>query len=214
MIEKDILYTVYGYGIFPMADSEREDAEIHWLCPEHRAVLIPKDFHVPRRLRRTLRHSGFTVRWNDDFETVMRACGSGRSSTWINEPLIRAYTGLAVEGKAFCLSVFQGKERVGGIYGVQIGAVCTAESMFSTVTNASSAALVVLMEGMMRAGIEMVDIQMPNDHTRQFKPLVIPHEAYMAALHRWQDRRVVLDREDFYLAAGVVLSTQSLSQTS
>ena len=211
----DEAYLAYRDGIFPMADGAHAHDPIRWYYPEFRAVFIPCDFHLPRRLKRWLRHSGFAVRWQDDFESVMRACAENRKGgTWINEPMIALFTELAASGRAYCLSVFQEGKRVGGIYGVCMGGVLTAESMFSRAPNASSAALAVLMRAACDAGIGLVDIQLPNDHTRRFKPTIIPHDAYMAVLHRLRDSRVVIKDMDVYSAAGVLLSTQSFSQTS
>ncbi len=51
----ELLLRAYAAGIFPMADS-RESRNLYWLDPEERGILPLARFHVPRRLRRTLRH--------------------------------------------------------------------------------------------------------------------------------------------------------------
>src|SRR3546814_18383749 len=54
-------------------------------------------FHVPRRLRRTIRGRPFEIRCDNDFEAVIRGCadpGPDRNDTWINDEIVRLYAGL------------------------------------------------------------------------------------------------------------------------
>ena len=50
----DLLLRAYAAGIFPMAESA-EDPELFWVDPERRGMLPLDEFHLPRRLARTLR---------------------------------------------------------------------------------------------------------------------------------------------------------------
>ena len=65
----------YSIGIFPMA-SRRSDRFVHWVAPTMRGVLPLPTFHVPRRLRRTLRADPFDIRCDKDFERVVLACAA------------------------------------------------------------------------------------------------------------------------------------------
>ena len=183
-----------------MAESEAADAEIFWCLPPERAVFIPESFHVPRRLARLVRHTTLMIRWNDDFAEVMRQCGSQRDGgSWINPVLLEAYTALHKAGDAFCLSVFDGDTRVGGVYGVQRGAVFMAESMFSRIPNASSIALVALMRGLARAGIELVDVQFENPHLEKFQPVLLSDNDYRERLMIFRQKPVHLHAAYFTL---------------
>lgn len=214
MLTINILREAYGRGFFPMAESALEEAEIFWCRPPKRAVFLPEHFHIPRRLARLIRSSSLTTRWNDDFAEVMNQCGNQRKEgSWINPEMLRAYTQWHHAGEVFCLSVFEGEDRVGGIYGVQRGGVFMAESMFSRRPNASSIALIALMAGLVRAGIEMVDVQFENPHLTKFHPVLLSRKEYEARLALLILKKVVLRASDFYLDAPNSL-TQSLTQTS
>jgi leucyl/phenylalanyl-tRNA---protein transferase len=209
-----VLLQGYEQGLFPMADGANLNSPIHWYYPERRAVLRPLGFHVPRRLTRFLRGCPWTIRWNDDFRAVMTACGDNRSEgTWINPVLVDAFTALFDAGHAYCLSVFDGHRRIGGLYGVTLGGVYTAESMFSRASNASSVALTTLMAGLAKAGVEIVDVQYANAHTRKFGIDEISHDDYLAALTRFRDKTVDV-KADYFSLDEARSFVQSLTQTS
>lgn len=210
----DLMRHAYGQGLFPMADSRDSAAAVDWYLPPERAVFVPSRFHVSRRLARLLRQQPFELRWNDDLRAVMQACGDVRGDTWINPPLIDAFVQWQQQrGEVFCLSVFQDNRRVGGIYGVQLGALFTAESMFSLVPNASSVALVALIAGLAKAGIQVLDAQIANAHTARFN-LLLWHDAhYQKVLQDLQHQPVTLNKD--YFCFDVVNSfVQSLTHTS
>ena len=50
----EVLLRAYAVGLFPMAE-HREDSTLYWIDPEKRGVLPLDGFHIPRRLRRTVR---------------------------------------------------------------------------------------------------------------------------------------------------------------
>ena len=213
LLSVTLLRKAYENGLFPMAESDEEEAEIHWYRPEPRAILVPDFMHISKKMARLIRKKPFDLRWNDDFRAVMQACGQNRDETWINPVLVNLYTQWHEAGEAFCLSVFRQEERVGGIYGVQIGGVFMAESMFSTVSNASSVALIVLVAGLRKAGIELIDVQFRNPHSDQFGTQEIADADYMEALNRLKDKKVEL-KEDYFCFDLAVEFTQSLSHTS
>jgi leucyl/phenylalanyl-tRNA--protein transferase len=209
-----ILQTAYDQGAFPMAEGSEADSEIFWSRPPERAVLLPDSFHVSRRLARLIRQKPFEIRWNDDFAEVMYQCGQDREEgSWINPEMLAVYTAWHHAGGAFCLSVFQGGSRVGGIYGIQRGGVFMAESMFSRVPNASSVALVVLMAGLVKAGIEMVDVQFENPHSAKFNVTELSNEEYLRELIRLREKPVLL-KADYFTFETAISFTQSLTQTS
>ncbi|MEM1148160.1 MAG: leucyl/phenylalanyl-tRNA--protein transferase, partial [Pseudomonadota bacterium] len=54
------LLECYRRGVFPMADS-REDMRLFLMDPDLRGVLPLQRFHVPKRLRKTVRQDPFRV---------------------------------------------------------------------------------------------------------------------------------------------------------
>lgn len=199
-----------------MAERAEAGAPIHFYHATTRAVIRPDHFHVSRRLARLVRQEKFSAAWNDDFMAVMQACAENRNpaTSWISPELISAYDLWHKAGESYCLSVFHEGIRVGGIFGVHIGgAVATAESMFSTMPNASSVALTILMAGFQKAGIVMVDLQYANDHTNRFKPILLPHETYVEQFNYLQEHSCPLSA-NYFSSETAASFVQSLSQTS
>lgn len=184
------LLAAYRAGIFPWFSEGQPPL---WWSPDPRAVLSVTELHVPRRLRDRLRRGDFELRWNTDFEAVMRACGEQREEgTWITEEMLAGYGALHRRGVAHALAVHRGGELVGGIYGVQIGAVFAAESMFHRATDMSKVALVRLVERLAAAGVELLEVQFLTPFLAQFGVREIPRASYLQRLAELRDRRVEL----------------------
>lgn len=152
----------YDLGIFPWYG---EDEIPLWWCPDPRGVLPAENLHVSRSLNRVLRARDFRLTWNACFGRVMRACSLNRpDGVWIHEEMIECYLELHAAGHAHSLEVWHGDELVGGIYGVQRGAVFAAESKFHAARDMSKVALVALVRSLHRAGIRLFDVQFQTPH--------------------------------------------------
>src|SRR5262249_12480759 len=176
----DLLLQAYAAGIFPMAESA-EDQELFWVDPQRRGIIPLDDFHVPRRLRRTVRNGAFEIRCDTAFAAVMRGCGaatSERPQTWINDEIIQLYTALFRRGAAHSVEAWLDGTLVGGLYGVHIGAVFFGESMFSRVTDASKVALVHLVARLRRGGFMLLDTQFVTKHLERFGAIEISRDLY------------------------------------
>ncbi|HVO17242.1 MAG TPA: leucyl/phenylalanyl-tRNA--protein transferase, partial [Alphaproteobacteria bacterium] len=122
-LTSELLLRAYATGIFPMAQSRR-DRELYWIDPEWRGILPLDRFHVPRRLRRTLRGGVFEVRVDTAFRDVMVGCAevtSERPDSWINDEIVAAYTELYHLGYAHSVESWLDGALVGGLYGVALG---------------------------------------------------------------------------------------------
>ncbi len=89
------LLACYRRGVFPMAES-RDDEGFFIVDPEWRCVFPLDNFHVPRRLARTLRQDKFTFTINREFDRVIAGCaapGKDREDTWINPDIRALYLG-------------------------------------------------------------------------------------------------------------------------
>ncbi|MGO1120925.1 leucyl/phenylalanyl-tRNA--protein transferase [Rhodovibrionaceae bacterium A322] len=187
----DLLLRAYALGIFPMAES-REETEIHWIDPELRGILPLDQFHVPRKLRKTLRQAPFRVTCNQAFADVIRLCAettADRQETWINDTIETLYGELNGMGFAHSVECWQNDEDgrptlVGGLYGVSLGAAFFGESMFSRATNASKVALVHLVLRLRKSGFLLLDTQFTTPHLRQFGVIDVPRDHYKALLSR------------------------------
>lgn len=177
---------IYGYinGIFPMADS---DGTLYWYSPDPRAIIPIDTYKPPKSLRPLLNKNYFEIRFNHDFEGVMRGCAVARSDsddTWISEEIINAYTGLNGIGLAHSVEAYLDNELVGGLYGVSIGAAFFGESMFYTQPNASKVAFHFLIQTLRQQGFELLDTQFINDNVRRFGAIEIPKFKYLNLLRQ------------------------------
>lgn len=172
------LLLAYESGIFPWY---AEGLPPMWWSPDPRAVLDERSLHVSKSLARELRRGHFRVSVNGAFERVMRECGSERDGgTWILPEMIRAYVRLHERGHALSFEVWLDERLVGGLYGVQRGALFAAESMFHRETNASKVALVAAVRSLFAAGIELFDVQFLTPHLASMGVYEIPRSEYLA----------------------------------
>jgi|SRR6185312_6145455 len=180
----EILLRAYAEGLFPMAE-RRGDPTLYWVSPEKRGVIPLDAFHVPRRLARTVRSDAFTLTSDKAFRTVMEACAApapGREESWINDEILRLYTGLNASGHAHSLECWKDGKLVGGLYGVKLGAAFFGESMFSRERDASKVALVHLVEGLKHGGFLLLDTQFITAHLARFGAVEIPRGQYLRKL--------------------------------
>jgi leucyl/phenylalanyl-tRNA--protein transferase len=183
-LTSELLLQAYSVGIFPMAESA-ETEEIFWVDPDPRGILPLDTFHIPRRLRRTIRQQIFEITADRAFEEVVRGCAepnSERPSTWINEEIVALYVGLHRRNAAHSIEVWHAGNLVGGLYGVALGGAFFGESMFSRVTDASKVALVHLVARLRLGGFRLLDTQFVTEHLRRFGAIEIPRAEYRRRL--------------------------------
>jgi leucyl/phenylalanyl-tRNA---protein transferase len=192
-ITPEVLLKAYACGIFPMAESA-EDPALYWIEPERRGVLPLDAFHVPARLRRSVRQDCFHVVCDRDFDAVIDACaqpGAGRARTWIN-PRIRAlYGGLYARGHCHSVEVYDGTDLVGGLYGVSLGGAFFGESMFHRARDASKIALVHLVARLKAGGFVLLDTQFVTDHLKMFGASELTRRQY----HRRLEAALAVDAD-------------------
>ncbi len=181
MIAVDALLAAYASGWFPMAVAP---GEIRWYSPDPRAIIPLDAFHVSRRLARSLRQQRFEVRVNTSFRAVMQACADREDADgdWIDAEIIESYCALHEQGFAHSVEAWQGGALAGGLYGVAIGGAFFGESMFHRVSDASKAALAVLVDRLRGRGYTLLDTQWITEHLAQFGAVEIPRRRYLRML--------------------------------
>jgi leucyl/phenylalanyl-tRNA--protein transferase len=178
-LEPSTVIAAYRQGIFPWPYDE---SALLWWSPDPRAILPLDALHVSRSLRRTLRRARFRVSLNLAFPEVIDGCAA-REETWITPAMREAYVRLHRLGWAHSVEVWSPDRRlVGGLYGVAVGALFAAESMFHRVTDASKVAVVALVEHARRVGTTLLDVQMPTEHLATLGARTIPRVEYLALL--------------------------------
>ena len=180
----------YRSGIFPWYS---EGEPILWWSPSRRAVFRTGGVHLAQRLRRRLRHSGWTVRADSAFAQVVSGCAAPRDGqsggTWITAGMQAAYAGMHRLGHAHSIEVFDGDDHlIGGLFGLAIGRMFCGDSMFSARSGASSLALAALAQRLHGWGWPYIDAQVPNAHTQRLGVEAWPRERYLAALSDARDQ--------------------------
>lgn len=209
----------YSLGVFPMA-RHRDAVDVQWISPMIRGILPLDGFHVPRRLKRTIRRRPFRIRVDTDFESVIHACArprSNRSDTWINNQIIRVFCQLHRLGYAHSVEVWGDDALVGGLYGMALGGVFFGESMFSSDTDASKIALVYLAALLNKGNFVLLDTQFVTEHLRQFGAKEISGALYLRQLHDALGQPASFYSslpEDELEASVEAVLTQSSTQTS
>ena len=68
----------------------------------------------------------------------------------------------------------------GGLYGVAVGALFSAESMFHRARDASKVAVVALVAHARRVGLTVLDVQVPSAHLASLGARTLPRREYLA----------------------------------
>ena len=174
------LLAAYQRGIFPWYE---DGQPILWWSPDPRLVLFPEEFHVSRRLRRTLRQGVFTVQFDTAFAEVIRNCAEIRTSTgegtWITQEMQDAYNHMHELGYAHSVEVWQERQLVGGVYGISLGRCFFGESMFSCRSNASKIALATLSKRAAELELELIDCQMTTRHLLSLGARELPRHEFL-----------------------------------
>jgi leucyl/phenylalanyl-tRNA--protein transferase len=213
-ITPELVLKAYTVGVFPMAES-RDDKRLFWVDPPQRGILPLTGFHLPKRLKRSVRAEVYRVSADAAFDQVLAACREsrpGRPESWINDQIFELYADLHRLGFAHSIESWDRDELVGGLYGVSIGGAFFGESMFSRARDASKVALVHLVGRLVLGGYSLLDTQFVTEHLAQFGTIEVPREVYHGLLAAAIERRA-----DFY-CGGRALSpetiVQSITQTS
>ena len=190
-----LLLGAYASGMFPMAES-RHDADLYWIDPDVRGVLPLDAFHIPRRLRKTIRTYPFEIRCDSDFAGTVRACAEpqgDRPDTWINDEIEHLYSALFEMGFAHSVECWDEDALVGGLYGVSLGGAFFGESMFTRSRDASKIALAHLVARLIQGNYTLLDTQFVTEHLSKVGAIEVSRAAY----HRLLDK-AMSSNADFY----------------
>lgn len=188
----DQLLDAYRHGVFPWPIFG-DDQPMLWWSPDPRAIFEFDGLHVSRRLRRTCRSGRFQVTCDQDFVGVLAGCSTAQNraeEVWLTPRMIRAYTRLHQHGYAHSVEAWRNGRLRGGVYGVAVGGLFAAESMFYLETDASKVALVHLVAHLNARGYQLLDIQQLTDHTERLGGIEIPRREYLRRLAKAIDAPV------------------------
>jgi leucyl/phenylalanyl-tRNA---protein transferase len=157
------LVSAYKSGLFTAGHC----GTLAWMSPPERCVLFFDELHMAKRLRRLLRQGRYTVTFDRDFESVIKACAGRRQGrwhvTWITPRIMRAYAALHDKGYVHSFEVWNAAGAlVGGGYGVALGRIFFTESQFFLEDNASKLGFSVLNWHLARWGYVLNDGKNPT----------------------------------------------------
>ena len=174
------LLAAYRAGVFPWYSHGQP---ILWWTPDPRMVFRTDGVRLSSRFRRGLRASTWIVRADTVFDAVIDACAhiprDGQRGTWITPAMRRAYSNMHRLGHAHSIEVFDGGRLVGGLYGVSIGAMFFAESMFSAESGGSKVALAALARRLHAWEWPLIDAQVENDHLASLGAQAMPRPKFL-----------------------------------
>lgn len=200
------LLNAYAQGIFPWPINK--EYPLVWFSPNPRGILFTKDFHLQRSLKKLIKKKYFKVWMNVEFEKVISLCATVHKKrsdeTWITDEMIKAYTNLHKHGHAYCITVTDSLNQiVGGLYGVNLMQMVTAESMFFITPNASKIALYALVNHLQKYQISWIDIQMVSPILKQLGGIELERGKFKLLLSKslekpMLNRNVFLSQELLY----------------
>jgi leucyl/phenylalanyl-tRNA--protein transferase len=190
-LSAECLLDAYAHGIFPWPMQGVEP--LLWWSPDPRAILPLDGFRASRRLFRRVNSDKLAVTADQAFREVMEGCATGpgrEEGTWITPAMIEGYVTLHHLGHAHSVEVWLDEKLVGGVYGVTVGGLFAAESMFYRARDASKVALLALVEHLNQRGYRLLDVQQWTPHTGRLGVIEIPRRRYLRQLATAVDQPV------------------------
>lgn len=186
----DMLWNAYRQGWFPMT-TEEEENEVEWFQPRRRCLMPIDGIHVSRSLAKAIRKGGFRISFNHAFIDVMKGCFRERGNNWLSDDFLRVYGEAHRLGWGHSAEIWIENELVGGVYGLQIGDIFCAESMFHRKTDMSKIILKFFVDACRQSGIKVFDAQIMNSHLTSLGGYSISTQAYEKLLtdHAGSDNR-------------------------
>ena len=179
-LEPGTLLEAYRLGLFPMPVGPRTG----WFSPARRAIVPLETFAPSRSLRRAARR--FEIRADTSFAEVVAGCARpGDPGSWIDAGIASAYGTLHELGWAHSVEAWDADGLAGGLYGVELGGLFAAESMYFLRADASKAAFVALLE---RLGADrdadgrLLDVQWLTPHLVSLGAIELTRAEYRARL--------------------------------
>ena len=185
-LEPGTLISAYRMGLFPMPLTLDKNARLNsigWWSPNPRGILPLDGLHVSRSLKRSARR--YEIRVDTAFDEVIEGCADpNRPHGWINNDFKHAYRTLHQMGWVHSFEAWSldDGELAGGTYGIAIGSLFAAESMFHYRTDAGKVAVAGMVEILNENGFDLLDIQWTMENNAALGTIEIPRQEFLARL--------------------------------
>ena len=167
--------------------------EIEWVLPNDRGIIPVGKVHCSKSLKKIIKKNKFSISFNKNFNEVIKNCAN-REKTWINSTIYDLFITLHQMGFAHSVEVSRNKDLVGGLYGLTLGSIFFAESMFSFFPNSSKLALIAIMAKINYGGFKVFDTQFPSKHLNTLGGATISKEEFEQKLHYTTDNSADFNR--------------------
>lgn len=143
----------YTRGLVLFGRSGARWVKFEWRSFSRRAVITKETAKVPKSLRRIQRRGDIEVRFDQDFEAIIRGCQEGRTGwMWITPALIDVYKEVRNLGFLSTVGTYRDGQLVGGLWGIGIGRAFGLMSMFHRENHAGSLAMAALVNALLTEG--------------------------------------------------------------
>lgn len=190
-LKPETLIDAYSHGIFPWP---HKNYPLLWFSPEERGLLFFEELHMSRSLLKSLKKTNFKASFNREFEKVIENCAAkkrpGQNDTWVTDDMKAAYLEMHRRGLAHSVECWNGEQLVGGLYGVYIGGVFSAESMYFAESGASKFCFLTLIHRLSKRGHTFLDTQMITPVVESFGGRYVPRDEYLRLLSQAQAKKI------------------------
>jgi len=141
----------YTRGLVLFGRSDARWVKFEWRTFPMRAVITKETAKVPKSLHRIQRRGEMEVRFDQDFEAIIRGCQEGRTGwMWITPALIDVYREAYGLGLVSTVGTYRDGQLVGGLWGIGLGSAFGLMSMFHREDHAGSLAMAALVNALLR----------------------------------------------------------------
>ncbi len=201
----------YRAGYFPMPAATPEDVEINrllysglvhdgavtvtpspqadpytitWWSPDPRPVYRVGQGHCGTRLSRLLRNGRLPWKTtaNRAFHRVVRYCHANRQPRWLTAELVDCLLALHDAAWAHSVEVWSDDDLIGGVFGVGVGRVFSADSCFHRVSDASRVAMLDLERRLALTTVEFIDLEWDSESNRRLGAKLMPATQFLEVL--------------------------------
>ena len=143
----------YTRGLVLFGRSGARWVKFEWRSFPARAVITKETAKVPKSLHRIQRRGDMEVRFDQDFEEIIRGCQEGRTGwMWITPALIDVYRDVRSLGFISTVGTYRDGQLVGGLWGIGIDGAFGLMSMFHREDHAGSLAMAALVNALLNEG--------------------------------------------------------------
>jgi leucyl/phenylalanyl-tRNA--protein transferase len=159
---------------------------VRWHAESHRGVQWLHKVQFPRKQKRYIFSPQFEIRYDTEFEEVVKACSDRGSDdrSWVTPDVVRGLVELHKMGFAHSFEAWHEGKLVGGAFGTQLGSMITCDSMFHRMSNASKAAYGQALVHLQNRGFKIVDTNGVANHQVNYGEEWMP---------RWQFERLIYE---------------------